>query len=285
MLPVLPELAQAVSSLYDRSAGRPSSDLVTMTGANILGETFDWTVKETLGRVRSDTEVHRALGLGCDPSDRKCVISENTFYDFRDKFPEVDGPWHAAMLTTKHFCQTYSAEVKVVRFDSTDVRSNIRDLNTRGALFQECLFYSVRELLRAFPGAEHELAPEIRNRYDRSRKIGYDPFAQASRGDKPCILHRMAGDVESIVRQFRFIPASTASPGSGSSKGFSASSAPRSPARTAAGRRSCSRTPGTSRSTAPKAPTTRGRPTRAIRRRRAARSSSPSPAARLRRTG
>jgi hypothetical protein len=163
-------------------------------------------VKETLGRVRSDTDVHRALGLGCDPSDRECVISESTFYDFRDKFPEVDGPRRAALLTTKHFCQMYCVEVKVVRYDSTYVMSNIRDLNTGGALFRECLFCSVRELLRAFPGAERELAPEIRNRYDRSGKIGYDPFAQACRRDKPGILRRMAGDVEAIVRQFRFDP-------------------------------------------------------------------------------
>ncbi|MDR1041926.1 MAG: hypothetical protein LBR80_17525 [Deltaproteobacteria bacterium] len=56
-LPVLPELAQEVSRLHDSSTGRPSSDLVTMAGANNPGETFDWTEKETLSRVRSDTNV------------------------------------------------------------------------------------------------------------------------------------------------------------------------------------------------------------------------------------
>jgi hypothetical protein len=134
------------------------------------------------------------------------VISERTFHDFRDKFVEVDGPCLAALLTTKHFCETNCVEVKVIRLDSTDVRSDIRDLNIGGALFQECLFHSVRELLKAFPEAELEPAPEIRNRYDRSGKIGCPPFARASRKDKLRILHRMEGDVESIVWQFRFDP-------------------------------------------------------------------------------
>ncbi|MDR1081636.1 MAG: hypothetical protein LBQ79_11940 [Deltaproteobacteria bacterium] len=91
-------------------------------------------MKETLNRVRSDTGVHLAPELGCDPSDRERVIPERTFHDFMEKFQEVDGPRRAALLTTKHFYQTYSLEVKVIRYDSTDVSSYIRDLNTGGRL-------------------------------------------------------------------------------------------------------------------------------------------------------
>ncbi|MDR1081635.1 MAG: hypothetical protein LBQ79_11935 [Deltaproteobacteria bacterium] len=64
----------------------------------------------------------------------------------------------------------------------------------------------MRELPKALPGAELKLAPEIRNRFDRSRKIGCDAFARAGRKDKLGILDRMAGDVESIVGEFRFDP-------------------------------------------------------------------------------
>jgi hypothetical protein len=206
VLPPLEFLALEVSKRFSKSWGRPTADLITLTGIFLMAEAFDWTVGETLRRLKSDNFVQMGLGIPENPTDNECIVSERTFCDFRKKFKEVDRPWLAALSITKHFSGVYCVKVEVVRLDSTPVRSNVKDLATRGALFQERLAFFVRECAKAYPEAERDLDPEIRNSRDRSLLVGCDPFAQAPRKAKRRLLGQMARDAAAIVGQFRFDP-------------------------------------------------------------------------------
>jgi hypothetical protein len=68
-----------------------------MTGLKLMADIFDWTARESLTRLRSDIFVQMALDLPEIPTDDERFLSERTWYDFRKKLQEADGPWLAAL--------------------------------------------------------------------------------------------------------------------------------------------------------------------------------------------
>ncbi|MDR1314200.1 MAG: transposase [Deltaproteobacteria bacterium] len=135
MLPPLSRPAPEIGKRFSKSWGRPTADLVTLTGSLLMAETFDWTVEESLTRLKSDVCVQMALGLPENPTDKECVVSERTYYEFRKKFLEANGPWLAALSITRHLCEVYCVEAEIVRLDSSDVRSNVKGPPHQGRAF------------------------------------------------------------------------------------------------------------------------------------------------------
>jgi hypothetical protein len=138
-------------------------------------------------------------------SDEFCLLKESSFYDFRNKFVDIDGPLLGAKAIVSHFCKEHCTKIKIARLDATYVLPNIAN-RSRGGLFQEFLRFSVREHLKAFPEGKGGLDQECLNRYDESRKVGNDRYSQAKAKEKPLIREQMARDAESFVRRFRYDP-------------------------------------------------------------------------------
>ncbi|MDR1313974.1 MAG: hypothetical protein LBQ12_09830 [Deltaproteobacteria bacterium] len=136
VLPALPGMALEAGKLFSKFWGRPTADLVTLTGRCLMAEAFDWTAEEPIRRLASDMFVQMALNLPENPTDRERVVSERTRYDFRKKFQEAGGPRLAALSLTSRLNNLYCVEAKAVRLDSSDVRSDAKGLAAGGALFQ-----------------------------------------------------------------------------------------------------------------------------------------------------
>jgi hypothetical protein len=110
-------------------------------------------------RLLSAHFVQMALGLSENSTDRECVVSERTFYDFRKKFQEVDGPWLVALSITSYLCDMYSVEVEVVHFDSSDVRSNVKNLSSRGRTFPGVPLLRRKGVPEGVPGGGGRVGP------------------------------------------------------------------------------------------------------------------------------
>jgi hypothetical protein len=175
-----------LSMQYDGSNRRPTKDLVTQIWAWCLEEMNDWTVRDTVRMVRGDRDTQWALGLPENPTNECCLLKEKSFYDFRNKFVDIDGPPLGAKAIVSNFCKEHCTKIKIVRLDATYVLPNIAN-RSRGGLFQEFLRFSVREHPKAFPEGKGRLDRECLNRYDESRKVGYDRYGQAKAKEKPLI--------------------------------------------------------------------------------------------------
>ncbi|MDR1035407.1 MAG: hypothetical protein LBT40_02170 [Deltaproteobacteria bacterium] len=206
ILPLLPELALLVASRYCQDNGRPTTDLETLTGLYILMVMMDWTVETALERIQEPSgRIHRALGLPENPTDADIMFSVRTFYQFMKNFQEVDGPSQAFLKITLFILKKFNVDVRIVRMDSTDVESNIRDLR-RHQLIRVTVQLFMREFGRAYPSWLGELDRGLRGRFDDSRKIGYDPLGQMDKEKRTVATEQMPRDAVSLVRRFRHDP-------------------------------------------------------------------------------
>jgi hypothetical protein len=116
VLPALP--MNKIRALYCSNNGRPTHNLVTLTGMVVLQEQFNLTDKGILEEVLVNRRFQYALNI-LVPNDNNVLICYNTYYNFRHKLIDNNLIDPIFKSVTSHLAEIFNVNLNKQRLDST----------------------------------------------------------------------------------------------------------------------------------------------------------------------
>ena len=203
ILPLLP--VDKIAESFCPSNGRPTKDLVTMTGLVVLQEMFNLTDEDVLGSLIADSRFHMALGL-TELTDATLSITPRTYHSFRKRLATLDLGGVLFADVTKKLIKRFGVDLSHQRIDSVHIVSNMRK-SGRLAVLEDTVEQFLRELRKKDPAAFQTIDSEMVEEYLPSDKSDGECFGlrqKPSRRRNAMIM--VAADMYSLVSQFESHP-------------------------------------------------------------------------------
>ena len=179
--------------------GRPTKELYTILGGQILQQMFDLSDYEARNALLFRTDWHYALDIA-DTSDESLYISERTWRNYRQL--SIKGGLEGIMfkLLTGDLIKKFEVETSKQRLDSTHMLSNMRKLG-RIRIFVTTIQKFLRALRRRRPTEYSALGSEFIERY--LAKDADACFSQVKPSEASKTLEQVSADLYLLIESFR----------------------------------------------------------------------------------
>lgn len=197
ILPTLP--VERVFKFFDESFGRPSKELYSRLGTQILQQTFDLTDEETLQQYAFNIQWHYCLNI-TEESDSAKYISGKTLWNDRKTISQNDLEDVIFTAATTHLADVFKVNSDEQRIDSVHIKSNMRRLGRIG-IFSESIHKFLVNLNRQHPGHFQTVEKDIIDRYFTKKDL--DCFSRVKPSESRKTLNQVSKDLFHLVEQFK----------------------------------------------------------------------------------
>ena len=201
-LPILIEVEDQFTDLYDAKTGRPNRSVALLLGVHILKDMHDLTDEEVLEDLTFDLRWWWAFQM--DP--RELHLCQKTLHNFRVNLMAQAKSKLPFQTVTDRLIQALGVKVDRQRHDSTQILSNFAAL-TRLGVICETMRVFLAELETLDARLYEDVPPGLRARHG-----GTAPYQDARRKEGPRRLAVAARDVWRLIDRFQGNSAVTSLP-------------------------------------------------------------------------
>ncbi len=196
ILPGLP--VREISKHFSEAMGRPTKELVTVIGACVLQQVFDYTDEETKDQLAFNEQWHYALDI-FNPDDQ--LISLKTLWNIRHLLVADNSARKIFNKSTDNLALAYDVDPRLQRLDSVHINSNMAQLG-RVRLLSRVITIFLKNLKRHHKN-EYNAADfsEIRVRYEKEKDSDYFGNVKPSASQKR--LDEIAQDLYTLIDMFK----------------------------------------------------------------------------------
>jgi hypothetical protein len=197
ILPTIP--VEKVFSFFDESFGRPSKELYSRLGAQILQQTFDFTDEETRQQYAFNIQWHYSLNI-TEESDSAKYISEKTIWNDRKVIAQNNLEDDIFTAVTKHLADVFKVNTDEQRIDSVHIKSNMRRLG-RISIFSESIHKFLVNLKRNHQDIFETIEKDIVDRYLAKKDM--ECFSRVKPSESRKTLNQVSKDLFNLVEQLK----------------------------------------------------------------------------------
>ena len=197
ILPTIP--VERVFKFFDESFGRPSKELYSRLGAQILQQTFDLTDEETLQQYAFNIQWHYSLNI-TEESDSAKYISGKTLWNDRKIITQHDLEDEIFAAGTKKLAEVFKVNTDEQRIDSVHIKSNMRRLGRIG-IFSESIHNFLVNLKRNHQNLFKTVEKDIVDRYLAQKDLAC--FSRVKPSESRKTLNQVSKDLFNLVEQFK----------------------------------------------------------------------------------
>lgn len=200
ILPVLP--VRAIMPFFDSAMGRPSKELYTVLGVQVLQQTFDLTDQEAIFQFAYNIQWHYALNV-TEESDSAKYLSAKTLWSNRHMIAENGLEALVFDAITDKLVKAFKADTGLQRIDSVHIKSNMRRLG-RLCIFTESIHKFLVNLKRGHSTHFDTVEKRIVDKYLTEKALGC--FSMVKPTDAQKTLKDVSKDLYELVEQFKSVP-------------------------------------------------------------------------------
>jgi len=200
ILPALP--IRAIIPYFDSSMGRPTKELYTVLGVQVLQQTFDLTDQETIHQFAYNIQWHYALNI-TEESDSAKYLSAKTLWNNRCLIAEKELEAFIFNSITDRLASVFKKDTSSQRLDSVHIKSNMRRLG-RICIFTESIHKFLVNLKRNHAACFDAVGKRIIEKYLTDEAMGC--FSMVKPSDAHKTLSEVSKDLYELVEQFKHHP-------------------------------------------------------------------------------
>lgn len=200
ILPVLP--VSAIIPYFHSSFGRPTKELYTVLGIQVLQQTFDLTDHETIYQFAYNIQWHYALNI-TEESDSAKYLSAKTLWNNRYLIAENEMEALIFDAITDKLAKIFKTDPNTQRIDSVHIKSNMRRLG-RICIFTESIHKFLVNLKRGHSTYFDTVEKRIIDKYLAEKALGC--FSMVKPSDAQKTLGDVSKDLYELVGQFKTHP-------------------------------------------------------------------------------
>lgn len=196
---ILSELPiREISKYYSKNMGRPSKELVTVTGACVLQQLFNLTDEETVEQLAFNEQWHYALD-SFNPEDQ--VVSLKTLWSVRYLLVINKRANKLFNRVTDKLSVVYEVDTRLQRLDSVHIFSNMAKLG-RVRLLSRAVRIFIKNLKRHHKDLYEEVSlSELKLRYEKEETGAY--FGEVKPSGSKKRLGEIAMDMNLLINLFK----------------------------------------------------------------------------------
>ena len=205
---VLPNLPiHKITQAYCQSNGRPTKDLVTLTGLTVLQELFNQTDAQAMASLTGDCHYHLALGLTREMlTDDYLVMCPKTYYNFKQRLLTFDLGGVLFADITKDLVDRFKVDLSLQRLDSVHLNSNMKKAG-RLAIMSATVEKFLKSLRRRAPVAFETLDGGLVDTYLPRDESGRKYFGMDLKpSERESAMLAVATDLCGLVYKFESDP-------------------------------------------------------------------------------
>jgi hypothetical protein len=199
ILPVLP--VRAITPFFDSAFGRPSKELYTVLGVQVLQQTFDLTDQEAIFQFAYNIQWHYALNV-TEESDSAKYLSAKTLWSNRHMIAENGLEAIVFDSITDRLVKAFKADTGLQRIDSVHIKSNMRRLG-RICIFTESIHKFLVNLKRGHNTYFDTVEKRIVDKYLTEKALGC--FSMVKPTEAQRTLKDVSKDLYELVEQFKSV--------------------------------------------------------------------------------
>jgi len=199
ILPVLP--VKAIMPFFDSAIGRPSKELYTVLGVQVLQQTFDLTDQEAIYQFAYNIQWHYALNV-TEESDSAKYLSAKTLWSNRHMIAEngLEALVFDAIADT--LVNIFKSDTGLQRIDSVHIKSNMRRLG-RICIFTESIHKFLVNLKRGHSAHFATVEKRIIDKYFTEKALGCFSMVKPTEAQKT--LKDVSKELYELVEQFKAV--------------------------------------------------------------------------------
>jgi hypothetical protein len=183
---------------YDRSNGRPTKELYTALGIQILQHMNELTDEETIEQLAFNTKWHFALDIP-DESDEAKYMSLKTLWNIRQVIIENGIDTQMFNQTTDTLARAFSVDTSCQRLDSVHIRSNMKRLGRIG-IFVRSIHRFLVNLKRQHEEIFASLPQELVEKYLTKKSLSCFSMVKPSESERT--LKTVSADLFDLIQRF-----------------------------------------------------------------------------------
>jgi len=187
---------------FEDGIGRPTKELFTALGVQILQHMNDLTDGETVDQLAFNTKWHFALDIP-DESDEAKYMSLKTLWSMRKLIVEHGIDTMMFNQATDTLAKVFSVDTSKQRLDSVHIRSNMKRLGRIG-LFVRCIHGFMVNLKRQHRELFDSLPQELVEKYLKKKSLSC--FSMVKPSDAERTLVAVSNDLFDLTRRFHDHP-------------------------------------------------------------------------------
>jgi hypothetical protein len=197
ILPALP--VRAIIPYFNSSFGRPTKELYTVLGVQVLQQTFDLTDQETIHQFAYNIQWHYALNI-TEESDSAKYLSAKTLWNNRYLIAENELEACIFNSVTDKLAKVFKTDTSNQRIDSVHIKSNMKRLG-RICIFSESIHKFLVNLKRSHIECFDAVDKRIIEKYLSEDAMGC--FSMVKPSDAQKTLSDVSKDLYELVEQFK----------------------------------------------------------------------------------
>ncbi|MCK5788988.1 MAG: transposase, partial [Chlamydiia bacterium] len=183
---------------YSKNMGRPSKELVTVTGACVLQQIFNLTDEETVEQLAFNEQWHYALD-SFNPEDQ--VVSLKTLWSVRYLLVMNKTANKLFADVTDKLAAVYEVDTRLQRLDSVHIYSNMAKLG-RVRLLSRAIRILLKNLKRHHKNLYEESSlSELKKKYEKEESGSY--FGDVKPSESKNRLIEIANDMYLLITLFK----------------------------------------------------------------------------------
>lgn len=183
---------------YDSSNGRPTKELYTALGIQILQHMNELTDEETIEQLAFNTKWHYALDIA-EESDEAKYMSLKTLWNIRQVIIESNIDQLMFNQTTDTLARAFSVDTSKQRLDSVHIRSNMKRLGRIG-IFVRSIHNFLVNLKRQHAELFNILPQELVDKYLSKKSLSCFSMVKPSESERT--LKTVSADLFDLTRRF-----------------------------------------------------------------------------------
>lgn len=187
---------------FDDGIGRPTKELFTVLGVQILQHMNDLTDEETVDQLAFNTKWHFALDIS-DESDEAKYMSLKTLWSMRKLIVENDIDTLMFNQATDTLTRVFSVDTSKQRLDSVHIRSNMKRLGRIG-IFVRTIHKFMLNLKRQHGDIFASLPQELVDKYLTKKSLSCFSMVKPSEAERT--LATVSTDLFALTRRFHDHP-------------------------------------------------------------------------------
>ena len=187
---------------FEDGIGRPTKELFTALGVQILQHMNDLTDEETVEQLAFNTKWHFALDIP-DESDEAKYMSLKTLWNMRKLIVANGIDTLMFNQTTDTLARVFSVDTSKQRLDSVHIRSNMKNLGRIG-LFVRCIHKFMVNLKRQHSAIFASLPQELADKYLLKKSLSCFSMVKPTEAERT--LSAVSTDLFDLTRRFHDHP-------------------------------------------------------------------------------
>ena len=187
---------------FDDGIGRPTKELYTALGVQILQHMNELTDEETIEQLAFNTKWHFALDIA-DESDEAKYMSLKTLWNIRQVIIENGIDTQMFNQTTDTLARAFSVDTSKQRLDSVHIRSNMKRLGRIG-IFVRTIHRFLVNLKRQHEGLFISLPQEVVDKYLTRKSLSCFSMVRPSESERT--LKTVSADLFDLTQRFHEHP-------------------------------------------------------------------------------